>query len=356
VALADGADAVSRSAVAIPGSGSVAPGACPLCGAGDPVAIWTGRDTDQLLDRRFTLWRCRSCGAGRVWPLPSDAEVAQLYPDRFYGRPAAAQGRPGLLARLVALFEALGDRQRQRWIGPPSGGGRLLDVGCGSGRFLATAEAIGWKAEGVEISGSAARSARDRCGATVHLGRVDRLELPGGAYAAVTFWHSLEHMEDQREAIRAAARVLAPGGRLIVAVPDFGSVEARLFGPRWALFDVPRHVVFFTRRTLVRLVEDAGLAVERVAHTSIEFDFPIAIQNVLNLVCTERMFLYNLAKRGAGPEACLDPGRWRYNLLASALGAIVMGPPAMALSLLLGAAGRGTTLTLAATRRPPCPV
>ncbi len=86
-----------------------------------------------------------------------------------------------------------------------------------------------------------------------------------GSWAAVVFWHSLEHLPRPGEAIREAARLLSPGGVLVVAVPNSASLQAAAFGDRWLALDLPRHLVHLPLGALVSRLEACGFDVERVS-------------------------------------------------------------------------------------------
>jgi hypothetical protein len=62
--------------------------------------------------------------------------------------------------------------------------------------------------------------------------------------------------------------VLRPGGRLAVAVPDFGALLRRMFGERWFFLDLPRHLWHFDRRTLPRLARETGFEVARMRNVT----------------------------------------------------------------------------------------
>ncbi|RME45677.1 MAG: class I SAM-dependent methyltransferase [Deltaproteobacteria bacterium] len=320
---------------------------CPLCASMETTCWFRGADTDHCLSREFSLFRCRACGLGFVSPLPSEAEIERLYPPRFYRR--KERGGERFLSRLLGWYEALTYRRRLAWIGNAAPGRtRLLDVGCGNGRFLALAASAGWVATGVEASPAGAAAARSDYGLTVHEGFLPDLSLPPASFDAITMWHVLEHIPEFQRVVECCRDLLRPGGRLVIAVPNFAGVEARCFREKWALFDLPRHVVFFTPQTLRRLVGACGLVPIREAHFSLEFNVPIAIQNVLNLLCTEKMFLYNVAKRNYTRADVRHPEAYRRNLLLSLAGAFLLGPPALLVSVAASLIGRGTTYTLCA--------
>ena len=86
-----------------------------------------------------------------------------------------------------------------------------------------------------------------------------------GEWAAVVFWHSLEHLREPRAALRRACSLLAPSGLLIVAVPNRASWQARWLGNRWLALDLPRHLVHLSAGALVDGVRECGLEVDRVS-------------------------------------------------------------------------------------------
>jgi hypothetical protein len=130
----------------------------------------------------------------------------------------------------------------------------VLDVGAGDGALVCALRAGGREAIGLERH---ANSPHVRAG---ELG-----DEEAGAWAAVVFWHSLEHLPEPGAALDAAARLLAPRGVAIVAVPNSASLQARLFGDRWLALDLPRHLVHFTAASLLTRMGAAGLRAERVS-------------------------------------------------------------------------------------------
>jgi SAM-dependent methyltransferase len=220
--------------------------------------------------------------------------------------------------------------------------GRLLDVGCGKGRFLAAAQAAGWHGVGVEFSAASAEMAR----ATNHIDVVvgDFLTVPiDEHFDAITMWHVLEHLPDPRAAVERAASLLQPGGRLVISVPNSRSLQARIGGDRWFHLDLPRHTYHFTPNALRRMVERSGLAVERIGFFYPEMEAMGLIQTSLNLAGLEGERLYRFAKRD--PSVAVD-GR----LVASMALAAAVSPAALAWSFVAPALGTGASMQLVAQR------
>jgi SAM-dependent methyltransferase len=145
---------------------------------------------------------------------------------------------------------------------------RLLDIGCGTGLFLHLAAEAGMQVHGIELSASAVDYARTNYGLDVHHGTLEDAEIAPASCNIVVMWHVLEHLPDPVAGLRQVAELLAPGGLLFAAVPNFGSYEARLFGRRWYSLDAPRHLFHFTPQTLAAAVEQAGLQVQAITHST----------------------------------------------------------------------------------------
>jgi SAM-dependent methyltransferase len=124
---------------------------------------------------------------------------------------------------------------------------------------------LGWRCFGCDVSETALGIARSRIPqAQLFNGGVESLPFAAGSFEAVTLWHTLEHLENPRRALERIYQMLAPRGRLIVALPNAQSMEARLFGRRWIEVDIPGHLFFFSIRNLKALLEVSGFRLVRV--------------------------------------------------------------------------------------------
>jgi SAM-dependent methyltransferase len=213
-----------------------------------PACIWCRRPFDASATHLHLRTRCSACGAATTDPPPTEEELAEAYGDWY--RPHAERrfyfAADAILGRTRGLLAARIDE-----ITPP---GPVLDVGAGDGTLIDVLQARGREATGIERN-PAREDLRD-----------EPLSEVKGEWAAVIFWHSLEHLPDPGEAIRQAARLLAPGGVVVVAVPNNDSVQAQLFGDRWLHLDMPRHLVHLSTRSLRRGFRDNGFKIERVSY------------------------------------------------------------------------------------------
>ena len=220
---------------------------CPLCG---PRAArpWTR-------DRGFTVVRCAGCGLRITWPPPDAATLAAAYAGDYYEARdmgplpdgAAAERARGILGRAGMV---------------PT---RVLDFGAGQGELVRSFRALGIEADGVEPGPGGRAQARALHGIDLH---ESTATLPARAYDCVTLVHSLEHVPQPVETLRALRPLLAPGGLVFVEVPHAGSVVRLRGARRSAVLDLPVHLYHFEPETLAAVAHCAGFAVKDVVLTN----------------------------------------------------------------------------------------
>jgi SAM-dependent methyltransferase len=139
--------------------------------------------------------------------------------------------------------------------------GRVLDVGCGSGDFLALLQSHGWEVHGIDPDPAAVRLCTSR-GISATQSDAESATLPDNYFDAITLHHSLEHMRNPGAVITRLACALKPAGTLVVITPNADGFPARHFGPYWRSLDPPRHTALATPRALKFVLQRAGLKVD----------------------------------------------------------------------------------------------
>jgi SAM-dependent methyltransferase len=215
-------------------------------------------------------------------------------------------------------------------------GRRLLDIGCGDGAFLLAARAEGWSVAGTEMNPAPARAAGiELVGESLEDARAR------APFDCITLWHTLEHMRDPQATLQSLAGMLAPGGLLLIAVPDAEGFQARLFGPSWFHLDVPRHLYHFGSRSLKALLKQSGFAPVHEWHQELEYDLLGWSQSALNrLLPTPNLFFHGLTGRHNGAGKAQVAVSYSLGAVLSALAL-----PATAIGTL---SRRGGTLIIAA--------
>jgi SAM-dependent methyltransferase len=165
----------------------------------------------------------------------------------------------------------------------------------------------GFEVHGFEINEAAAAGADPR--ARICVGpNLAAVRYPDASFDQVIVWHVLEHLPDPRETLVEIRRILKPGGRIVVSVPNFNSLQARWAGPAWFHLDLPRHIYHFNARGLQSLLADCGFTCRRAHHFSIRQNPFGWLQSALNrLPGSRRNALYTLLKVGqksASPDLC----------------------------------------------------
>lgn len=241
---------------------------CPLCGGTQLEPTLTCVD-HYVSGEVFRLYRCHDCGFVFTQDFPAETEIG-----RYYDTPAYishSDTRKGLVNTLYHWVRAYMLRRKARLVEDQAhcNGGRLLDIGAGTGYFAHTMQRRGWQVEAVEKNVAARAFAEEHFGLRIQPENV-LPDLPGQQYNVITLWHVLEHMEHLNETWVHLRRLLAPRGVLIIAVPNSSSFDARKYGAHWAAYDVPRHLWHFTPDTMQRMGAKHGFILS--GHYPMPFD------------------------------------------------------------------------------------
>lgn len=221
---------------------------CPWCGSRRARLIW--------VEAGYGYVRC-TCGG--VFSNLSEAEYQRARHNVWNEEVTDAA--------TLAFYGAARERAHADFLDrhPPAGNGRLLDVGCGLGFFLARAQERGWNVHGVDTSPAWVEHANARLGAhRVELATVDEAGVTPGSFALVTAWDVIEHVFEPVPFLARLRALLAPGGRLFIRTPNLAYVypvyaaRRRLLGHDVELGPT-NHVVYFTAATMRRALAQAGL-------------------------------------------------------------------------------------------------
>ena len=223
---------------------------CPLCGNKSGKILYEGGNFAP-----YGIMSCPCCNLRYLSPrLKEEAMLAHYAKDQYFSGQAhgyadyAAQ-EPALRATFRRLLQTLAKRGRT--------GGALLEIGCGYGYLLDEARTYFSRRVGTDFSPDAVRVAKGNAD-EVYQGGVEAV-LGTEIFDCVIATHVIEHVYHPHEFIKTLLKRLRPGGCLMIAAPDMGSIWQKLMGRRWPSFKLPEHVLYFDRYTLVRLLEECGV-------------------------------------------------------------------------------------------------
>ncbi len=307
-----------------------------------PCAVCEGtkaRERYAIRGCQFRVVVCEDCGLGTVYPQPSPEQIARFYPPEYYGGPG--KKFTPLIESLVRKAASWNASKLTKDLVP---GSRVLDVGCGRGVLLTSLADNDMETHGFEISQTAAEGADPRSKIAI-APSLEEAAYPAGYFDLVVLCHVLEHLPDPKQTLLEIRRILKPGGRLVVSVPNFSSWQARWTGPAWFHLDLPRHLFHFPAGGLRTLLEKTGFQCRSEQHFSLRQNPFGWVQSVLNQWGTgSRNSLYSLLKNSGGTKP--KPSAW--NTLSLRLAYWLGMPLGLALSLICAAFRRGATVTILA--------
>jgi 2-polyprenyl-3-methyl-5-hydroxy-6-metoxy-1,4-benzoquinol methylase len=233
---------------------------CNSCGCADAIQLHKFPLPPESQDAWVV--RCTHCGLVYLNPRPIKERIGFYYPPNYQANMLSllARGSTNPIGRagFAMVRRRRTPRRRQ--------GGRLLDVGCSNGAYLAAMREEGWDVEGVEFDRDAVEYARQSRNLKVTQGEIEEGlgQLAAASFDVVTMWHVLEHSFNPATALQQIHRILKPGGMLMLEVPNFASPSVSIFKRYWFPMDIPRHLYQFTPTTLRAMLTKAGFHSIRV--------------------------------------------------------------------------------------------
>lgn len=260
--------------------------ACLLCGREGRLLYSALGDRLFGTEGAWTLVQCPDAACGLIWldPMPLEEDIAHAY-EQYYTHVDRLDRQDSWVLRLFLaakrgyLARRYGYRRDEismaQWLAGwliclhpgrravldfnvmwlhQRAGGRLLDVGCGTGEFLSFMQGLGWRAEGVDFDAQAAANAAAK-GVQVHVGHLGEQRFGDNMFDAVTMSHFIEHVHDPSRLIGECHRILRPGGTMVAVTPNSKSLGHYLYEDKWMHLDPPRHLHLFNVNNLRRMAE-----------------------------------------------------------------------------------------------------
>ncbi len=253
---------------------------CIICGSSKFIPLYETRDRMFDIPGKFFLKKCSACSLAFLNPQPPQSKIKKHYPSKAYYAYNKSNKK--------GYFEQLREYLVSRYYSPnfisrliatviknvpaiPSyvKGGKILDVGCGTGDTLVLLKKLGWDTYGIDMDKNALSIGRKRGLNNLKLGTYkDLTKYPDNYFDAIRLYHVIEHLDDPTLCLRLIRKKLKKKGELILGTPNMESTISKLFKFYWYNLDSPRHFFLFSPNTLSQLVEKEGFKIKKIEFCS----------------------------------------------------------------------------------------
>jgi len=227
---------------------------CPVCGQKNIYRVLSAEDFT-VSHEWFEIWECRDCTLRFTQNVPDAGEIGPYYKSETYI--SHSDTREGFINKIYHQVREHTLIQKKRLIenltpgstGPNS----ILDVGSGTGAFLDTMKRSGWEVTGLEPDDNARKKAAELYQLSLESSE-NLFSLPAETFDAISMWHVLEHVHQLHDYLKQLKKLLKPGGKLFIAMPNYTSFDQHIYKEYWAAYDVPRHLYHFSPEAMNKLL------------------------------------------------------------------------------------------------------
>jgi 2-polyprenyl-3-methyl-5-hydroxy-6-metoxy-1,4-benzoquinol methylase len=232
---------------------------CPVCNHPNPQIALESKDFS-LTQESFTILHCTQCSLRFTSPVPSQDEIGKYY--KFIEYISHTDVKHGWMNRLYHSVRTKTLAQKTKWVQSLFTGhkGHLLDIGAGTGAFVYAMQQKDWKVIGLEPDATTREKAYENY--KIRLQSTDTIfNLPENEFEVISMWHVLEHVHALKPYLTQCFKSLKQNGRLIIAVPNYTSFDAKYYKNYWAAYDLPRHLYHFSPQSMTVLLNEIGFEI-----------------------------------------------------------------------------------------------
>ena len=283
---------------------------CSLCGGTQNNLCFTALDFDNSVEQ-FDIAQCSQCSLAMTEPAPEPSVMDGYYPDTYYG--SGKKKFSGVIESLTVMGCKLRAKKILKEVSPTSpteSTSKVLDIGCGRANLLRHLKDLGCECYGTERAKFPDDGQLD--GIEIFKGSLSEGEYKDNYFDAVVIWHVLEHLHDPFVTLDEITRVTRKDGIIAVAVPNFSSLQSKLFKSNWFHLDLPRHLYHFNVENLCQALKLRGYSIQSVSTCSPEqniFGFIQSLMNKLKFLGKPNEF-YQLLKKRSGLADTLKLVLW----------------------------------------------
>lgn len=237
---------------------------CPVCDNNNFASFLTCKDYF-VSQENYGIKQCTRCSFKITDNIEDEENIGRYYQSENYiSHSNTTKGLVNSIYHQVRKY-MLGRKRRLLEKESAIQKGSILDVGTGTGFFLDEMKQCGWQVCGIEKSAEAREFAESEFGLN-NLPTEELFNLKAKSFDAITLWHVLEHIHQLDKNMLTFSNLLKDNGKLIIAVPNSDSYDARHYKEHWAAYDVPRHIWHFAPVQMKQFAEKYNFKVKKL-HT-----------------------------------------------------------------------------------------
>jgi 2-polyprenyl-3-methyl-5-hydroxy-6-metoxy-1,4-benzoquinol methylase len=232
---------------------------CPICSSEKLTCFMESFDYS-VSKEAFIIDECVECNFLFTNPRPNEEDMSSYYISENYI--SHTDNKIGLFNFLYQTVRKYAIKSKTRLLTKTTKTKRHLDIGCGTGEFLYSCVNQGIECYGIEPSKIAREKAKQNYGLNV-TENTDLSQFETNTFDSVSMWHVLEHLYDLNSIIKKTSNIITKNGRVIIAVPNHGSLDAKLYKKWWAAWDLPIHLNHFSALNIEMLLKNYDFILEK---------------------------------------------------------------------------------------------
>jgi len=268
---------------------------CDLCKSSEYTFVFSGPDRLTNLGGQFHVVKCEECGLLRQNPRLGWESLSQYYQEDYISYSLGSE-KENYITKSIKRY---GVWKKVRLIKKYKKYGKLLDIGCGSGQFLEEAKrTTDWSLSAIEPNQNAAQYVVDKLSIKVQVSRFEDIRNYPQRFDIVTMWDVFEHFYYPVESVKKINDLLNPGGILVFSIPNLAGWDVKMFKENWIGYDLPRHLYFFDKKNIQRILQESGFQILETrivsgSFNSIKNDIMFSLNAKSNSFYKFSLHLYN---------------------------------------------------------------